>query len=120
MTDIQKTNIAVAHFIIDELHKDKPFDLILDQQQADVFFLAVEGYQGDLRLSISHKSGITTIQVDDGNADAIYHMLSSYIAKHQKPKNCIDQFIADGEFDKTLNDFFGLPESVKQSLKEIS
>lgn len=34
--------------------------------------------------------------------------------------NIMDQFIESGEFDKTLNDFFGLPESVKQSLKEIS
>ena len=25
MTEIQQTNIAVANFIIDELHKDKPF-----------------------------------------------------------------------------------------------
>mgnify|MGYP001618726896 FL=1 len=49
------------------------------------------------------------------------------VAWWAKPKNTIDkqvnlmdQFIADGGFDKTLNDFFGLPESVKQSLKEIS
>ena len=37
-----------------------------------------------------------------------------------KQVNLMDQFIESGEFDKTLNDFFGLPESVKQSLKEIS
>lgn len=37
-----------------------------------------------------------------------------------KQVNIMDQFIESGEFDKTLNDFFGLPESVKQSLKEIS
>ncbi|WP_216936183.1 MULTISPECIES: hypothetical protein [unclassified Acinetobacter] len=84
MTEIQLTNVQVANYIIDELHKDKPFNLVLEQQQADVFFLAVEGYQGDLGLSISHKSGITGVQVDDGNADAIYHMLSSYIAKHDR------------------------------------
>lgn len=34
--------------------------------------------------------------------------------------NLMDQFIESGEFDKTLNDFFGLPESVVQSLKEVS
>lgn len=27
MTEIQQTNIAVANFIIGELHKDKPFNL---------------------------------------------------------------------------------------------
>lgn len=34
--------------------------------------------------------------------------------------NPIDQFIADGEFDKAFQDVFGLPESVKRSLKEVS
>ncbi|MFU9812461.1 hypothetical protein ACNGTW_02390 [Acinetobacter radioresistens] len=120
MSDIQQTNIAVANFIIDELHKDKPFNLMLEQQQADVFFLAVEGFQGDLRLSISHKSGITTIEVDDGNADAIYQMLSSYIAKHEQSRNTIDSFINDGGFNQAFKDVFGLPDSVKQSLKEVS
>lgn len=37
-----------------------------------------------------------------------------------KQVNLMDQFIESGEFDKTLNDFFGLPESVVQSLKEVS
>ena len=35
-------------------------------------------------------------------------------------KNTIDSFIEDGGFDKAFVDVFGLPESVKQSLKEIS
>ena len=30
MTEIQQSNIAVANFIIDELHKDKPFNLVLN------------------------------------------------------------------------------------------
>ena len=30
MTEIQQTNIAVANFIIGELHKDKPFNLVLN------------------------------------------------------------------------------------------
>lgn len=34
--------------------------------------------------------------------------------------NLMDQFIESGEFNKTLNDFFGLPESVVQSLKGVS
>ncbi len=34
--------------------------------------------------------------------------------------NLMDQFIESGEFNKTLNDFFGLPESVVQSLGEVS
>lgn len=84
MTEIQQTKVAMANFIIDELHKDKPFNLTLNRQQADVFFLAAEGYQGDLRLSISHKSGITNILVDNSNADAIDRMLSIFITKHDR------------------------------------
>ncbi len=84
MNETQQKNIAVATYIIDELHKDKPFNLVLDRQQADVFFLAAEGYQGDLRLSISHKSGITNILVENSNADAIDHMLSIFITKHDR------------------------------------
>ena len=34
--------------------------------------------------------------------------------------NTIDSFIEDGGFDKAFMDVFGLPESVKQSLKEVS
>ena len=84
MNETQQKNIAVATHIIDELHKDKPFNLVLDRQQADVFFLAAEGYPGDLRLSISHKSGITNILVDNSNADAIDRMLSIFITKHDR------------------------------------
>lgn len=84
MNETQQKNIAVATYIIDDLHKDKPFNLVLDRQQADVFFLAAEGYQGDLRLSISHKSGITNILVDNSNADAIDRMLSIFITKHDR------------------------------------
>jgi hypothetical protein len=84
MNETQQKNIAVATYIIDELHKDKPFNLVLDRQQADVFFLAAEGYLGDLRLSISHKSGITNILVDNSNADAIDRMLSIFITKHDR------------------------------------
>ena len=84
MNETQQKNIAVATYIIDELHKDKPFNLVLDRQQADVFFLAAEGYSGDLGLYISHKSGITNILVDNSNADAIDRMLSIFITKHDR------------------------------------
>lgn len=37
-----------------------------------------------------------------------------------KQVNILDQFTADGEFDKAFQDVFGLPESVKRSLEEVS
>ena len=37
-----------------------------------------------------------------------------------KRVNIMDQFIAEGGFDKAFQDVFGLPESVKRSLEEVS
>ena len=37
-----------------------------------------------------------------------------------KQVNLMDQFIADGGFDKAFVDVFGLPESVVKSLKDVS
>lgn len=37
-----------------------------------------------------------------------------------KQVNIMDQFIADGGFDKAFDDEFGLLESVKRSLEEVS
>ena len=37
-----------------------------------------------------------------------------------KQVNLMDQFIADSGFDQAFKDVYVLPESVKQSLKEIS
>lgn len=36
-----------------------------------------------------------------------------------KQVNVMDQFIADGGFDKTIGEFLGLPESVVESLGEV-
>ena len=46
MNETQQKNIAVATYIIDELHKDKPFNLVLDRQQADVFFFGSRRISG--------------------------------------------------------------------------
>lgn len=37
-----------------------------------------------------------------------------------KQVNLMDQFIESGGFDQAFKDVFGLPESVVQSLKEVS
>lgn len=42
------------------------------------------------------------------------------ISDIDKQVNLMDQFIADGGFDKAFADVFGLPESVVQSLGEVS
>ncbi|EXE11921.1 hypothetical protein J559_3180 [Acinetobacter sp. 983759] len=121
MTEIQKTNIAVANYIIDELHKNKPFDLILTPQQYSSFLNIVENSPAVSFGFRSWQEGeYILVGVDESNVDQIYHKLSCYTAKHEQFRNTIDSFINDGSFDQAFKDVFGLPDSVKQSLKEVS
>ena len=90
------TNIQVANFIIGELHKELPFDLVLNQTETEAFLTFVEGYKGDLRLPMTYKNGSTIIQINKENVDAIYLMLSTHTEQHE------------------------LPETVVESLKEVS
>ena len=129
MTEIQQTNIAVANFIIGELHKDKPFNLVLDAGETGALYhIASESHhlhsnfvrklEATLRQRVNNGTGV--ILEINFNADLYYHVLSSYIAGHQKPANSIDQFIQSGEFDKAFKDVFGLPIGVVKSLGEVS
>ena len=90
MTEIQKTNIAVANFIIDELHKDKPFNLVLDPgQTGSLYSIASESHylhsefarklESALRQRVNDGTGV--ILEINSNAYLYYHMLSSYTAK---------------------------------------
>ena len=129
MTEVQKTNIAVANFIIDELHKDKPFNLVLNAGQTGALYhIASESHhlhsgfirklESTLKQCVSNGTGV--ILEINSNADLYYHVLSGYIAKHTQATNSIDQFIASGEFDKAFESVFGLPIGVVDSLGEVS
>lgn len=129
MTEIQQTNIAVANFIIGELHKDKPFNLVLDAGETGALYhIASESHhlhssfvqklEATLRQRVNNGTGV--ILEINCNADLYYHVLSSYIAEHEQTANNIDKFIASGEFDKAFKDVFGIPESVVKSLGEVS
>lgn len=89
MTEIQQTNIAVANFIIDELHKDKPFNLVLNAGQTGALYnITSESHhlhsgfirklEATLRQRVNNGTGV--ILEINSNADLYYHMLSSYIA----------------------------------------
>ena len=90
------TKLQVANFIIGELHKELPFDLVLNQAETEVFLTFAEGFKGDLRLPMTCKNESTIIQINKENVDAIYLMLSTHTEQHE------------------------LPETVVQSLKEVS
>ena len=90
MTEIQQTNIAVANYIIDDLHKDTPFDLVLDVgQTGSLYSIASESHhlhgefvrklEAALKQRVSNGTGV--ILEINSNADLYYHMLSSYTAK---------------------------------------
>ena len=127
MTEIQQTNIAVANFIISELHKDKPFNLVLDAGKTGALYhIASESHhlhsdfvqklEATLKQRVNNGTGII-LEVSDSNADLYYHMLSIYVEKHQKPENCIDQFIASGGFDKAFRNVFGLSDDAVNAVR---
>jgi len=129
MTEIQQTNIAVANFIIDELYKEKPFNLVLDAGETGALYhIASESHhlhsgfvrklEATLRQRVNNGTGVV-LEINC-NADLYYHVLSSYIAEHVQATNSIDQFIASGEFDKAFESVFGLPIGVVESLGEVS
>ncbi|WEI04572.1 hypothetical protein PYR78_06390 [Acinetobacter johnsonii] len=91
MTEIQQTNIAVANYIIGELHKDKPFNLVLDAGETGALYhIASESHylhsnfvrklEATLRQRVNNGTGVI-LELSDSNADLYYHMLSSYIAE---------------------------------------
>lgn len=129
MTEIQQTNIQVANYIIDQLYKEKPFNLVLDAgQTGSLYNIASESHhlhsdfvrklEATLRQRVNNGTGV--ILEINSNADLYYHMLSSYIARHEQPTNNIDQFIQSGGFDKAFKDVFGLPIGVVKALGEVS
>ena len=93
MSKIQQTNIAVANFIIGELYKEKPFNLVLDAGQTGALYNItseshhlhsgfVRKLEATLRQRVNNDTGV--ILEINSNADLYYHMLSSYIAEHDK------------------------------------
>lgn len=85
MTEIQLTNVQVANFIIDELYKEKPFDLILTPQQYSSFLNIVENSPATGLSYRSWQEGeCILVGVDGSNVDQIYHKMSSYIVKHDR------------------------------------
>ena len=93
MSKIQQTNIAVANFIIGELYKEKPFNLVLDAGQTGALYIIaseshhlhsgfVRKLEATLRQRVNNGTGV--ILEINCNADLYYHVLSSYSAEHDK------------------------------------
>ena len=120
MTEIQLTKLQLANYVCDELHKEMPFDLIFNQDEFLPFMEIIDASNLNIEFSVKNIGDKIHVGVTKGNSNGIYQALSSYIAKHEQPANNIDQFIASGGFDQAFKDVFGLPESVQQSLKEVT
>lgn len=120
MTEIQLTKLQLANYVCDELHKEMPFDLIFNQDEFAPFMEIIEASNLDVGFPVKNIGDKIHVGVAKDNSNGIYEALSSYIAEHEAPKNCIDQFIASGEFDKAFNGVFGLPVGVVKALGEVS
>ena len=93
MNETQQKNIAVATYIIDELHKDKPFNLVLDVGETGALYNITSeshhlhsGFVRKLEATLKQRvnNGTGVILEINCNADLYYHVLSSYIAEHDK------------------------------------
>ena len=84
--------LQVANFIIGELHKELPFDLVLNQAETEAFLTFIEGFKGDLRLPMTCKNESTIIQINKENVDAIYLMLSTHTEQHELPETVVQSF----------------------------
>lgn len=90
-------NIEVCNQIIAQLSQDKPFVLKLTKPQYTIFLNVWHNTECvNCSFESYEDNGLICIEINEQNFDALYHKLSSYIAKHD------------------------LPEDVKQSLKEVS
>lgn len=96
MTEILEIakDFAVTNLIIDELYKEKPFNLVLDAgEKGALYHIASESHhlhsnfvrklEATLKQRVNNGTGVI-LEVSDSNADLYYHMLSSYIAEHDK------------------------------------
>ena len=120
MTEIQLTKLQLANYVCDELHKEMPFDLIFNQDEFAPFMEIIEASNLDVGFPVKNIGDKIHVGVTKDNSNGIYEALASYILEHQKPKNCIDQFIASGGFDKAFESAFGLPDGVVKALGEVS
>src|SRR5690606_18276201 len=100
MTEMHLTRLHLANYVCDELHKDMQFDLIFNQDEFVPFMEIIDASNLNVGFSVKNIGDKIHVGVNKGNSNGIYQASSSYIAQHQKPENCIDQFIASGEFDK--------------------
>lgn len=96
MTEIQRTNVEVCNQIIAQLGASRPFNLKLDAgQTGSLYNIASEShhlhsdYVRKLTVTlwqrVNNGTGVI-LEINDSNADVLYHMLASYIAKHDLPE----------------------------------
>ncbi|MEC8885763.1 MAG: hypothetical protein VX875_01350 [Pseudomonadota bacterium] len=120
MTEIQQTNFAVANFILGELHKEKPFNLVLNAGETGALYnIASESHhlhsnfvqklEASLRQRVNNGTGVI-LTVDDSNADLYYHILSPYVAVKAKSEKCVWR----------ENEFFGTFHTDCENLFELS
>lgn len=84
MTEIQR-NIAVANFIIDELHKDKPFVLKLNIEERKHFLLVLGHSKIDLK--INHHANGCDIFIEESIVHPLYAVMATYIAEYDLPES---------------------------------
>lgn len=76
MTEIQQTNIAVANYVCDELHKEMPFDLIFNQDEFGPFMEIIKASNTEIGFSVKNIGDKVHVGVTKDNSNDIYQALS--------------------------------------------
>lgn len=93
MTEIQQTNVAVAEYIISEMHKEAPFDLVLDPGQTGALHeiacssdirTGLVGWIEQVTKSRALNGTGVIIRVQKHFIHEFYNLLATYIAKQRK------------------------------------
>lgn len=111
------TEIQLANYVCDELRREMPFDLIFNQDELVLFMEIINASKLNVGFPVKNIGDNTHIGVTKENLSALYEVFSSHIAEHVQPTNSIDQFIANGGFDKAFNGVFGRSDDAVNAVR---
>lgn len=76
---------AFVNWMIDELFKEKPFTMVLNKEQALSLYEVMESVKDNVEvkeyMALLFNAESFVIEINNSNADYLYHVLSTYLVK---------------------------------------
>ena len=80
----EMNTVTMANFVIGELHKELPFDLVLEQKQFSEFVRIIDTSSCNIGFAVKNVGDLIHVGMTKDNVDVIDHVLSRYIAQHDQ------------------------------------